>query len=839
MKALSFALAFLLTLAVASNRGFAQPGSGGEALPAQALHRFGTARFCTQAEVVSLQLSRDGKLLAAADRDGRVYLWDTNTGAERIATPPETGKRVALSPDGNWLALGEDAPFELRNLRKKEAPRLPIGNGPRAFAFSPDSKAIAIAVMGETEVVIYDIAADQELRRLKGLEGNPNTVAFSPDGKLLAVGTLPADDDENPKIRIAIWDALKGGDRLRQIDHAAKSIRQLAFLGDNKTLVGHVNTRLLAWNGLSGQRLPKLDRAVGSSYALDSAGKLLANTDGPTVLDFGTGKTRHEFEAPSLLRHLAMSGDGKLLAACPARFDSASPRILLWDLKTGKDRVVADAHRHFVDAVAFGQDGKWIATASNVEGAALVWDAKTAKQVHRFNLESLAAKQSGGPRTRRTLADGLAFSADRPELFVAGQRWSLKSGEPIPLEGDDDFRFDQTNSYRAMLTPDGRRAVSFLIGQSLLFWDPARAKTIRRIEPADKERRSEWSAVAFFPDGKRAVTGKWFIPRPPEDETPATPTLHVWNLANGEQERRFRVSKAPIVSMMLSPDGETLAVIGFPTRLELWHLPTGRLMREMRLADLEDLPRSLAKPALAFAPHGQWIAFAHREGEIMLLETVTGKPIHTFKGHRGFISSLAFSPDSRRLLSGGRDTTALLWSTVPTKSPLPKSWNDADALWFELGGSPDQAYRVVWPLLANPRRAVEVFAKRLQPDGGATEKEIRTLVTNLSSAKFARRDQAIRRLKEIGPRSFPALEQALKKSPDLETARRIQLLLRTVETALTPETLRDLRALQVLELIATPEATALLKRIAAGDRDAAKTRLARTALDRMRGGSSR
>jgi hypothetical protein len=59
-------------------------------------------------------------------------------------------------------------------------------------------------------------------------------------------------------------------------------------------------------------------------------------------------------------------------------------------------------------------------------------------------------------------------------------------------------------------------------------------------------------------------------------------------------------------------------------------------------------------------------------------------------------------------------------------------------------------------------------------------------------------------------------------------------LLKTVETSLTPETLRDLRALQVLELVGTPEARAVIGRIAAGDIGAAKTRLAQAALERMK-----
>ena len=145
----------------------------GDALPTQALHRFGTARFCTQTEVASLVLSHDAKLLAAADRAGRVYLWDADTGKQRFVTAVNTGKRVAISPDGQWLALGEDGPFEVRNLKKTEAPRLALGNAPRVFAFTPDSKAIALVALEESDLVLYDIQTGKEARRFGGLTEAP------------------------------------------------------------------------------------------------------------------------------------------------------------------------------------------------------------------------------------------------------------------------------------------------------------------------------------------------------------------------------------------------------------------------------------------------------------------------------------------------------------------------------------------------------------------------------------------------------------------------------------------------------------------------------------------
>jgi WD40 repeat protein len=278
------AAVILLTCATASAQEAKKPrvDAVGDPLPAQALHRFGTSRFCTQTEVFSLVLSQDRKLLAAADRAGRVYLWDADTGKQRFVTAADAGKRVAISPDGQWLALGEDGPFEVRNLHKNEALRVPLGNTPRVFAFTPNSKAIAVTARDEADVVLYDIDSGKEARRFGGLTETVefSTIAFSPDGKYLAVAGVPMVDMDKPIVRVVVWNA-RNGTKLKQIDQAGKQVRNLVFLSDNKTLVSQVGARLVAWDAATGDRVARIAHTVGSSFALDAKAKILATTDGP------------------------------------------------------------------------------------------------------------------------------------------------------------------------------------------------------------------------------------------------------------------------------------------------------------------------------------------------------------------------------------------------------------------------------------------------------------------------------------------------------------------------------------------------------------------------------
>jgi WD40 repeat protein len=46
---------------------------------------------------------------------------------------------------------------------------------------------------------------------------------------------------------------------------------------------------------------------------------------------------------------------------------------------------------------------------------------------------------------------------------------------------------------------------------------------------------------------------------------------------------------------------------------------------------------------------------------VKVWDSRTGKLVHSFPGHTGLISSLAFSLDGKRLYSGSRDKTVKVW----------------------------------------------------------------------------------------------------------------------------------------------------------------------------------
>src|SRR5262249_8467780 len=62
--------------------------------------------------------------------------------------------------------------------------------------------------------------------------------------------------------------------------------------------------------------------------------------------------------------------------------------------------------------------------------------------------------------------------------------------------------------------------------------------------------------------------------------------------------------------------------------------------------------------SVAFSPDGARVLTGLQDGTARLLDAVTGKEIRAFKGHDGPIRSVAFSGDGKLVLTGSEDKTA-------------------------------------------------------------------------------------------------------------------------------------------------------------------------------------
>jgi hypothetical protein len=143
----------------------------------------------------------------------------------------------------------------------------------------------------------------------------------------------------------------------------------------------------------------------------------------------------------------------------------------------------------------------------------------------------------------------------------------------------------------------------------------------------------------------------------------------------------------------------------------------------------------------------------------------------------------------------------------------------------------------VTTLVDSTDQTVGFLRQKLSPVASVPEDRILPWIRALDSPKFEERERAAKELQAFGDPAKSPLKKALAQRPGPEVQRRLERILE----ALTPteERLHKLRAIEVLERIATPEATDVLRRLSGGDRQATLTREAKAALERASRTTSR
>jgi WD40 repeat protein len=428
---------------------------------------------------------------------------------------------------------------------------------------------------------------------------------------------------------------------------------------------------------------------------------------------------------------------------------------------------------------------------------------------------------------------------------------------------------------------DGKSLISASYDGTLRFWDPSTGKEQRHIVVGEG-----WvQQIALSPDGKLlAVWG----------EATSRQKIQLLNAVTGEKLRTLEVhcdqaGVIPVsISLCFSPDSKTLySSNGNDVSISRWDAATGKTLPLIGKHDggLEDIAlscdgRSVAAASMggslylweaatgqkrlvskdagladrvAFSPDGRLLAVVNagnsrlitrnevipqgvetRE-QIRLVRIADGKVIRRFTGHLGGIGCVSFSPDGRTLVSGGHDSTALVWDVtdqaVPrAKETTPLTPEKLAELWKGLRGTAEESHGCMWTLIAAPSETVRFLAEKLKPIAPLDAERFARLLKKLESDQFTEREEATQELKKLGDSIEPAVHKALQGNHVLETRRRLQALLDDLDGV---ERLRSLRAIEVLERIGDKPARDLLHRLSHGASGAWLTEEARTSLHRL------
>src|SRR5262249_14953782 len=186
------------------------------------------------------------------------------------------------------------------------------------------------------------------------------------------------------------------------------------------------------------------------------------------------------------------------------------------------------------------------------------------------------------------------------------------------------------------------------------------------------------------------------------------------------------------------------------------------------------------------------------------------------------------------------DTTVMIWDMTAATAlapPLDKLRKDPAECWRALASEDAaSAFRAVWALVAGGEKSVAFVGGKVRPVATGEEERIRQLIADLDSDQLATRDSASKQLEKLGTAAGPLLRQARRSQPSLEARRRIDDLLERItekKAPTTPDQLRLLRAVQMLEYAGTPEARDALAAVAEGANSVYLADEARAALARL------
>lgn len=824
-------------------------------LPQHATVRLGASP--TRLGTVQVAVSADNKRIIAATQDGQARIFDAATGqlldgrrlverVERNMYGGNGGALVGLSDDGTLALIFDGEDYSARSMRLVETatgkvrlkyPSNSNGNTWLASAtLSSDAKKILVNEygVGNPRHTIVDVETGTSKSFLEQANGGifvaMNMMFFSPDNtKVLIL------DPNNVGGNNAVTATCYNADDGKKLWTEAVGMHP-AFTADSKSLlmIG-VDKTTGVRDAATGKELKaKLPDAKETTrqqvagpkdyvlYPLLAGGALVWDLKaGAAVAKLPTGHRPH-----LATRSVAFAKDGSFVVT------AFNGHLCRWNLPTG-DKAFGDptppGSATTVSRLVYSPDGKKIFCLGEGDLPG-VWDVAAKAWAATPELEK--PKQPTDTEQMNMFFGGVmntqsvAFTAAGPRFLTGGYNAVMEvrdgvTGKALVKLKDGGKGGQVVNEYHyGQLSADGATATIYTMqytgnSSKMTFesWDVAagtRANTTEFTIP------NYASMATISPCGRFAMLGGKVLV--------ITTGATLFNIVKNQQQQYYYYGG----NSTFSADGRLMATsqteeslrgnVNSPGTIHVWDTVTGREIRKIVSGANSNL--------IVFSPDNRLIAFGSHKG-VKVFDLNTGKelvfyPIHDMRVPNyyegmGAGAPVAFGPDGRTLATGHFDGTVTIWKVPAPAEQPPVKDEDLDKFWDSLATDTPADPRVpLYRLLDHPDTAVKLLsAKFVAPPPKPLDVDLPTVIRRMDAPAFSDRMAAIKKLRELGPRIAPALQDAIRTTESVEVRARAEELLEQMKAG--PKTfssgpdLRAMRAIEVLERVASPQAKKLLQ----------------------------